>query len=775
MDHLLGKVHDLSLKADAERARIFEHVRQEAIGRHDEPEEKLRDQIRQEINHSHRFDSFADERDNNFVKWHIDGHDYMYALSEMLDSAKESIFILDWWLTPELYLRRPPAHHPEWRLDRVLKRKAEAGVKIYVVVYKEVTQTMSMSSHHTKGALEALHQNIACMRHPDHIGSKDNVEFWSHHEKVVVVDNVRACIGGLDLCFGRWDTHNHPLADVHPTDFARTLFPGQDYNNARVLDFQDVPNYVSNAVSILDTARMPWHDVHMTLQGPVVLDIVQHFTERWNEVKHRKYKDDPRFDWLALPHDIDPPNNPSVARHPLREQWHKMGRQFKDRFSVQDDDGEIDFPQGGPVKNIIAEALVERILRAASAGQKFKVIVVIPEVPGFSGDIKTEGGIKTIMAAQYRTINRGGHSIYEVIRRAGYEPLDFIRFYHLRSYDRINAPYDSLISKMEANSGVKYEQAQVALARQWIGDQADAGGIDAIKEVFFKTSSPTSEGIVETGKATEVKLLRVTLPPSAEEARKTVAQFEAGAQQLRDDDSVSDNVGQHKFEDRTALASEQWLGSEEEEKNAYISELLYIHTKCMIVDDRKVIGDGDSEIALVVEDNDMIPSRMDGADYQASRFAATLRRRLFKEHLGLLRPQNCDSPHEYVTSHMRCAPHPNHDDTDTQEDDWVLDPIADDTLARWNDTARVNREIFTELFRPVPSNLVRSWSAYEYYVPKVKTGHVVPEVPLARVKDRLAHVKGALVECPLDFLIDEKDFIEGFDWSALNPTLPIYL
>ncbi len=28
--------------------------------------------------------------------------------------------------------------------------------------------------------------------------------------------------------------------------------------------------------------------VHMTIDGPVVLDIVQHFIERWNEVKHRK-------------------------------------------------------------------------------------------------------------------------------------------------------------------------------------------------------------------------------------------------------------------------------------------------------------------------------------------------------------------------------------------------------------------------------------------------------------------------------------------------------
>ena len=32
--------------------------------------------------------------------------------------------------------------------------------------------------------------------------------------------------------------------------------------------------------------------VHMTLCGPVVLDIVQHFVERWNEVKKRKYAKD---------------------------------------------------------------------------------------------------------------------------------------------------------------------------------------------------------------------------------------------------------------------------------------------------------------------------------------------------------------------------------------------------------------------------------------------------------------------------------------------------
>lgn len=59
---------------------------------------------------------------------------------------------------------------------------------------------------------------------------------------------------------------------------------------------------------------MGWHDVHMSLVGPVVLDIVQHFVERWNELKKRKYPDNPRYDWLAFPHDIEAAPNEPVAR-----------------------------------------------------------------------------------------------------------------------------------------------------------------------------------------------------------------------------------------------------------------------------------------------------------------------------------------------------------------------------------------------------------------------------------------------------------------------------
>lgn len=43
----------------------------------------------------HRFLSFAPQRHDNNVKWFVDGCGYMWAVSEALERAKESIWILD--------------------------------------------------------------------------------------------------------------------------------------------------------------------------------------------------------------------------------------------------------------------------------------------------------------------------------------------------------------------------------------------------------------------------------------------------------------------------------------------------------------------------------------------------------------------------------------------------------------------------------------------------------------------------------------------------------
>ena len=40
---------------------------------------------------------------------------------------------------------------------------------------------------------------------------------------------------------------------------------------------------------------------------------------------------------------------------------------------------------------------------------------------------------------QYNSINRGEHSIMQQISNAGFDPLDYIRFFNLRNYDRVIA------------------------------------------------------------------------------------------------------------------------------------------------------------------------------------------------------------------------------------------------------------------------------------------------------------------------------------------------
>lgn len=119
-----------------------------------------------------------------------------------------------------------------------------------------------VNSKHTKQALE-VHPNIQLLRHPNHIAggqaiasrfqqggdfslhpydllklpingltalygaTSDTILYWAHHEKLLIVDDRLAFLGGLDLCFGRWDTNSHPIADAHPADLEQILFPGE--------------------------------------------------------------------------------------------------------------------------------------------------------------------------------------------------------------------------------------------------------------------------------------------------------------------------------------------------------------------------------------------------------------------------------------------------------------------------------------------------------------------------------------------------------------------
>jgi len=52
--------------------------------------------------------------------------------------------------------------------------------------------------------------------------------YRSHHEKIVIIDYQICFLGGLDLCFGRYDTPDHTLGD-----YPSKIWPGKDYYNPR--------------------------------------------------------------------------------------------------------------------------------------------------------------------------------------------------------------------------------------------------------------------------------------------------------------------------------------------------------------------------------------------------------------------------------------------------------------------------------------------------------------------------------------------------------------
>lgn len=80
------------------------------------------------------------------------------------------------------------------------------------MIYKEVELALGINSFYSKQRLVKCSENIKVLRHPDH--ARVGVFLWAHHEKIVVVDQSLAFLGGIDLCYGRWDTNEHRLTDL---------------------------------------------------------------------------------------------------------------------------------------------------------------------------------------------------------------------------------------------------------------------------------------------------------------------------------------------------------------------------------------------------------------------------------------------------------------------------------------------------------------------------------------------------------------------------------
>ena len=54
---------------------------------------------------------------------------------------------------------------------------------------------------------------------------------------MVIIDQEVGFMGGLDICYGRWDYYGHPLIDPG------LLWDGADYNNYKTRDITNPRDY----------------------------------------------------------------------------------------------------------------------------------------------------------------------------------------------------------------------------------------------------------------------------------------------------------------------------------------------------------------------------------------------------------------------------------------------------------------------------------------------------------------------------------------------------
>jgi len=178
----------------------------------------------------------------------------------------------------------------------------------------------------------------------------------------------------------------------------------------------------------------------------------------------------------------------------------------------------------------------------------------------------------------------------ELIRKAGFNPHEYISFFNLRSFDRI--PLTQQIINQEHASGIDTVKADIALG-------LDLNGLDSYgKQDVGVSSCPTGDAMdsitydlphlqANRKQATTTNGLGEMFDWSDETEPETKQQkvtevltkFENAMEPPPAAGKVSGTVSQHGMMTGTNVFDEAWIGEKQEAVKNFVSEELYIHTK----------------------------------------------------------------------------------------------------------------------------------------------------------------------------------------------------
>ncbi|MBA0770961.1 hypothetical protein Gotri_019499 [Gossypium trilobum] len=677
----------------------------------------------------HRFSSFAPPRglneDGSQAQWFVDGKAAFEAIASSIEKAKSEIFITGWWLCPELYLRRPFESNPSSRLDALLESKAKQGVQIYVLLYKEVSIALKINSLYSKKLLHNIHENIKVLRYPDHLST--GIYLWSHHEKLVIIDYQICFIGGLDLCFGRYDTVEHRVGDCPPV-----TWPGKDYYNPRESEPNSWEESMKDELDRGKYPRMPWHDVHCALWGPPCRDVARHFVQRWNHAKRNKALHEQTIPLLmpqhhmVLPHymgnrEIDIESKGDVNQRELsRQESFSSPSPFEDiplllpqesdGLAVSNGDQKLNglcsrFDPSSQKHGVDARSSSSHDFEVDSSGSETQItgtaddhycmdprrVLEANEMPQSDMEIPDEWWETTVTdeneasVCEYGEIGPRIPCHCQVIRSVSQWSAGTSQ-----TEESIHSAYCSLIENAEhfiyienqffisglAEDEIIQNRVLEALYRRILRAHKEE---KCFRVIVVIPLLPGFQGGLDDFGAATVRAL-------VDWQYRTIS---------REKTSILHHL-------KTKLGPKTWdyisfyglrSYSRLSDSGPIATSQVYVHSKLMIIDDRlavigssnindrSLLGSRDSEIGVVIEDKEFLESSMNGEPWKAGKFAHSLRCSLWCEHLGL---------------------HPG-------EISKINDPVLEQTYRKlWVATAETNSKIFQDVFACIPNDLILS-------------------------------------------------------------------
>lgn len=695
----------------------------------------------------HRFGSYAAIQENTLAKWYVNAKGYFEDVANAMEEAKEEIFITDWWLSPEIFLKRPMVEGNRWRLDCILKRKAQQGVRIFVMLYKEVELALGINSEYSKRTLMRLHPNIKVMRHSDHVSS--SVYLWAHHEKLVIIDQSVAFVGGIDLAYGRWDDNEHRLTDVGSV---KRVIGGPSPSSATAETTESM-----ESLSLKDRS-----------ESNKDLSILKNVDDADSKLKGigkpRKFS---KFSLYRQLHRHHLHNADSISSI---DSASTTGSIRSLQTGVGELHGETRFWHGKDYCNFVFKDWVQLDKPFADFIDRYST----PRMPWHDIASAVHGKAARDVARHF--IQRWN---FTKIMKPKYRSLSYPFLLpksqttaHELKYQvpgSVHANVQLLRSAADWSAGIKYHEESIHAAYVhviensqhyiYIENQFLISCADD-KVVFNKIGDAIAQRILKAHRESQRYRVYVVIPllPGFEgdistgggNALQAIMHFNYRTM-CRGENSI---IGQLKAE-----LGNQWINyisfcglrTHAELEGNLVTELIYVHSKLLIADDntviigsanindRSMLGKRDSEMAVIVQDTETVPSVMDGKQYQAGQFAQGLRLKCFRVVLGYLSGPSED----------------------------LQDPVSDKFFKEvWVSTAARNATIYDKVFRCLPNDEVHNLIQLRDFISKPI---LAKEDPI-RAEEELKKIRGFLVQFPFYFLSEENLLPSVGSKEAMVPT-----